>query len=324
MKDETVIEGALTGAALAAAIGFSRSDDETQRRVRRNQHETAELGSDFRSLVSNGSMQRLRLAVVQDALAGISVANQQAPVPTLTPTTVQVTRPDLAQNMLHAVQAMNFPPVPGQYNQQGFIESVGELSTLFASLCYEEIRAIIQGFVQSAQPTEEQRVQCYNMANALVMTLYKLDLSKQQYADCFARLFGLALGNNQDPHADPNLAPRIINVDPTIASVVPLGTPNIAAHPYATWNTDYANKWRVTTVAAGAPASTPVFTVQYGSEFRKPGPGGSSQSYQPVVASQFGTVFTIQSTSSVGFVVKTSVGLPGSTSFDVGFGTFAG
>lgn len=324
MNDESNIEGALTGAALAAAIGFARSDDETQRRLRRNQADTAEIGSDFRALVTNGVMQRLRLSVVQDALAGISVANQQAPVATLTPTTVQITRPNLADNMLTAIQSMGFPPAAGSYNQQGFIETVGELSALFACLTYEEVRAVVQGFVQPTQPTEDQRVQCYNMANALIMTLYKLDLSKQQYADCFARLFGLGLGTTQDPHADPNQGPKIISVDPTITSVVALGAPNIPSHPYATWNTDYANKWRVTTVAAGAPASTAIFTVQYGTEFRKPGPGGGTQAYQPVVLSQLAGQFTIQSTSSVGFVVKTSVALSGSTSFDVGFGTLAG
>ena len=103
--------------------------------------------------------------------AGLSVANQPNPVPSVTPSTAGVSRPDLAANMSTAVADLKWPPKPGQYDERGHIITVGELTALASALACEEVRAFIQGFVQSKQPTTAHKVQIYQTANALVSAL---------------------------------------------------------------------------------------------------------------------------------------------------------
>ncbi len=321
MENNNKLEGLLLGAATAAAVGFARTDDETQRRLRHTREDVRDVQRDLRDLLSNGSIQRLFMAVVQDAIAGLSIANPLAVNPTLTPSAVAQARPDLATSMEAAVAELTFPPKAGVYTQNGYIESVGELTQLFTSLTFEENRSFIQGLAQEKQPTPAQKIQAYYAANALMSVLYGLNLTWAQYQDAWRRLFG-GQGATDD-HKSPTKAPRIVGIDGTIQSVVALGSPDVSGYPYQTFNTDYANKWRITVSAAGSPASTNLFTVQFGTEFRQPGPGGGTQAYQPVVLSQ-DTKLNIAAVTSSGFTVRNTFGLAGSVVMDCGFATVAG
>lgn len=316
------LEGLLSGAAIAAAVGFSRTDDETQRRLRHVREDAREAQRDIRDLIGNGAIQRLFMSVVQDAIAGLSIANPTTVNPTLTPSSVAQTRPDLANSMEAAVAELSWPPKPGHYNTAGYIESVGELTQLFTALTFEENRAFIQGLAQEKQPTAAQKIQAFFVSNSLISTVYGLNLTWQQYVDAWKRLFGVVQGTTDD-HRSPQKPPRIIGIDPTIVSVIPLGQPDVPGFPYATYNTDIANKWRVTVSSGGTPASTNLFTVQFGSEFRQPGPGGGTSAYQPVVLSQ-DTKLNIASVTSAGFTVRNTFGLSGSITMDMGFATVAG
>lgn len=321
MENNNKLEGLLLGAATAAAVGFARTDDETQRRLRHTREDVRDVQRDLRDLTNHGAIQRLLMFVVQDAIAGLSIANPMTVNPTLTPSAVAQARPDLASSMEAAVAELSFPPKAGNYTANGYIESIGELTQLFTVLTFEEERAFLQGLAMGKQPTAGQKLQAYYAANSLMTALYGLNLTWQQYLDAWHRLFGV--GGATDDHRSPLKAPRIVGIDPTIASVVALGSTDVGGYPYGTYNTDYANKWRITVSGPGSPASTNMFTVQFGTEFRVAGPGGALQSYQPVVISQ-DTKLNITAVTSSGFTVKTTYGLNGGQVIDCGFATVAG
>lgn len=315
------LEGLLLGAATAAAVGFARTDDETQRKLRHTREDVRDVTRDLRELTNHGAVQRLMMSVVQDAIAGLSIANPMIANPTLTPSAVAQVRPDLATSMEAAVAELNFPPKAGMYTQNGYIEAIGELTQLFTVLAFEEPRSFLQGLALEKQPTGVQKVQAYRAANALMTALYGLNLTWEQYLEAWRRLFG-AQGVTDD-HRSPLKAPRIVAIDGSIQSVMALGNPDVPGHPYATYNTDISNKWRITVSALGSPASTNLFTVQFGTEFRNPGPGGGFQSYQPVVISQ-DTKLNIAQVTSSGFIVKTTYALAAQAVIDCGFATVVG
>ena len=153
MNKLETLEGVLSGAALAAAEGFAREGDETQRKIRIARDDSTRALREIEDLNTRGEAVRSRMPVVMDFDAGLSVANQPNPVPSVTPSTAGVGRPDLAANMSTAIADLKWPPKPGQYDERGNIMAIGELTALASALTYEELRAFLQGLVQSRQAT---------------------------------------------------------------------------------------------------------------------------------------------------------------------------
>ena len=314
------LEGVLSGAALAAAAGFAREGDETQRKIRIARDDSTRALRDIEDLNTRGEVVRSRMPVVMDFDAGLSVANQPNPVPSVTPSTAGVGRPDLAANMSTAVADLKWPPKPGQYDERGNIMTIGELTALASALTYEEPRAFLQGLVQSRQPTPAQKVQIFYAANALTAALYSLNLNEEQYLQAWKSFFTGETGSAtlSDAHGLVTSPPVASIIDPGIASVVPLGLPNIPTCSYAHQNTDYASKWRVT-LGANVAAGSAAFQITFGtSPWVKNG-----KPYQPVVLSS-SPLLTVSAVTASGFTVKTVQAIGGALTVDVGFSVYAG
>jgi hypothetical protein len=315
------LEGVLSGAALAAAAGFAREGDETQRKIWIARDDSTRALREIEELNTRADVVRARMPVVMDFDAGLSIANQPNPVPSVTPSAAGVVRPDLAMNMSTAIADLKWPPKPGQYDERGNILTIGELTALASALTYEELRAFLQGLVQSRQPTAAQKMQIFLAANGLTTALYGLNLSGDQHVQAWKSFFaggaGGAGGATGTPETDPHglvTSPPVANVvDPGITSVVPLGLPSIPALQYAHQNTDRASKWRVF-VGAGVAVGGTAFQVTFGtSPWVKNG-----KPYQPVVLSS-SPVFVVSNVTSNGFTVKTAQGLTGASTLDVSF-----
>lgn len=317
MGNQKELEGLLVGSGVALAVGFAQADNDTQRRLRQNQRDARTALSELTDLEARGDMIRSRLAVVQDAQVGLAVATSPPNAPSLLPSTTAQTRPDLSANMEVAAEDMQWPPRAGTYTANGYIESIGELTTLFTSLTYEEVRSILQGLVQAKQPKANQKVQMVRAANALVATLYGLDLTWDEYVAAWKRLFGPG-GAASDPHKTPSRPPTVNMFDPTIASVVALGTPDINGYPTPHLNTDQASKWRITVGNNVVPANTNLFQVQFGSPYMSNG-----GSYTPVVIPQVPMLYPAVATNT-GFVVRNMFSLGPNSSIDVAFTTITG
>ncbi len=318
------LEGVLSGAALAAAAGFAREGDETQRKLRIARDDASKALRELEDLNSRGDVVRSRMPAVMDFMAGLSIAHQPSPAPSLTPSLAGLTRPDLAANMATAVADLKWPPKPGQYDERGNIITVGELTALASALTCEEVRAFVQGFVQSRQPTAAHKVQIFNAANALVSVLEELNLSRDQHVEVWKGLFTGAPGGpsgtvvGADPHRLTSSPPVAQVVDPGVASVVPLGQPELANYPYAHQNTDQASKWRVT-FGASVSAGTTAFQINFGTHpWLKDG-----KPYQPVVMCSAPQLAVAVVTYN-GFSVKTVQGIGGASVIDVGFAVWAG
>lgn len=315
-------EGALVGAVTAAAAGFAREGDETQRKIWIARDDATKALREIEELNTRGDIVRSRMPPVMDFIAGLSIVHQPNPTPSVTPSTAALTRPDFAANMADAVSEMKWPPKPGQYDERGNIITVGELTAMATALVAEETRSILQGFVQSKPPTAAHKMQLYLAANTLVSILQSVNLSREQYVEAWKHLFssGKTSGGTSgtDPHRLITSPPMAQVVDPGIASVVPLGQPELVNYPYAHQNTDCASKWRVTlsaNVAAGATA----FQVTFGTyPWLKDG-----KAYQPVVVCS-SPLFVVSQVTSNGFTVKTVQGLGAASTLDVGFAVWAG
>ena len=320
MNKLETLEGVLSGAALAAAAGFAREGDETQRKIRIARDDSTRALREVEELNTRGEVVRSRMPVVMDFDAGLSVANQPNPVPSVTPSTAGLGRPDLAANMSTAIADLKWPPKPGQYDERGNILSIGELTALASALTYEELRAFLQGLVQSKQPTPAQKIQIFYAANALTAALYSLNLSEEQYLQAWKSFFTGQPGGTApaDDHGLVTSPPVASIIDPGIASVVPLGLPNIPNYSYAHQNTDYASKWRVT-VSANVAAGSAAFQITFGTNpWVKNG-----KPYQPVVLSS-SPLLVVSSVTASGFIVKTVQGIGGASTLDVGFSAWAG
>jgi len=314
------LEGVLSGAALAAAAGFAREGDETQRKIRIARDDSTRALREIEELSTRGEVVRSRMPVVMDFDAGLSIASQPNPVPSVTPSTAGVTRPDLAANMSTAIADLKWPPKPGQYDERGNILSTGELTALASALTYEEPRAFLQGLVQSKQPTPGQKVQIFYAASALMAALYSLNLSEEQYLQAWMCFFTGQPGGiaPEDAHGLVTSPPVASIIDPGISSVVPLGLPNIPNYSYPHQNTDYASKWRVT-VSANVVAGSAAFQISFGtSPWVKNG-----KPYQPVVLAS-SPQLVVSSVTPSGFIVKTVQGIGGTSTVDVGFSVWAG
>jgi len=314
------LEGVLSGAALAAAAGFAREGDETQRKIRIARDDSTRALREIEELNTRAEVVRSRMPVVMDFDAGLSVANQPSPVPSVTPSTAGVGRPDLAANMSTAIADLKWPPKPGQYDERGNIMAIGELTALASALTYEELRAFLQGLVQSRQPTPAQKIQIFYVANTLIAALYSLNLNEEQYLQTWKSFFAGGVGGatQEDAHGLVTSPPVASIIDPGIASVVPLGLPSIPTCSYAHQNTDYASKWRVT-VGANVVAGSAAFQITFGtSPWVKNG-----KPYQPVVLCS-SQLFVIAAVTPSGFTVKTVQGMGGASTVDVGFAVWAG
>ena len=322
-KRETA-EGAGYGAVLAATVGLTREGDETQRKLRIARDDATRALRELEELSTRGDTLRSRMPPVMDFIAGLSLAHQPSPAASVTPNTAALARPDFAGNMADAVAEMKWPPKPGQYDERGNILAVGELTVMASALIAEETRALIQGFLQTRPPTAAHKLQLYYAANALVSTLQTINLSRDQHAEVWKRLFagemsGTSGGTSEaEPHRQVKSPPTAQVVDPGIASVMPLGQPELVNYPYAHQNTDCASKWRVTMgaiVAAGATA----FQVTFGTyPWLKDG-----KPYQPVVLCS-SPLFVVSVVTSNGFTVKAAQGLSAAAVQDVGFAVCAG
>lgn len=318
------LEGALVGAAAAAAVGFAREGDETQRKLRIARDDSTKALREIEDLNTRADVVRSRMPPVMDVLAGFSIAHQPNPAPSVTPSTAALMRPDLAANMANAVQNMTWPPKPGQYDERGNIIAVGELTALSSALTCEEVRAFEQGLVQSKPPSAAHKVQIYYAANTLVSVLQSCNLSWDQHAEAWKRHLtcgpgGAAGGTSAaDPHRLVTSPPMAQVVDPGIASVMPLGQPELVNYPYAHQNTDYASKWRVS-LGANVPAGATAFQVPFGTyPWIKDG-----KPYQPVVLCSSPLLVVSQVTSN-GFTVKAVQGISAASTLDVGFAVCAG
>ncbi len=320
MNKLETLEGVLSGAALAAAAGFAREGDETQRKIRIARDDSTRALREVEELNTRGEIIRSRMPVVMDFDAGLSVANQPNPVPSVTPSTAGVGRPDLAANMSTAIADLKWPPKPGQYDERGNILAIGELTALASALTYEEVRAFLQGLVQSKQPTPAQKIQMFYAANALTSALYGLSLTEGQYLQAWKSFFSGSIGGptESDAHGSVTSPPVVNLIDPGLVSVVPLGLPHLPTYGYAHQNTDYVSKWRVT-VGANVVADRVAFQISFGtSPWVKEG-----KPYQPVVLCS-SPLFAISAVTSSGFTVKTVQGISAATTVDVGFMVGAG
>lgn len=318
------LEGALLGAAAATVTGFAHESDETQRKLRIARDDASRALREIEELNTRGDATRLRMPPVMDFIAGLSIAHQPSPTPSVTPSTAALARPDFAANLADAAAEMKWPPRPGQYDERGNIVAVGELTAMASALIAEETRAVLQGFVQSKPPTAAHKVQLYWAANALVSVLQNTNLSRDQHVEIWKRLYtagtgGVAGGTSAaDPHRLVTSPPVAQVVDPGIASVVPLGQPELVNYPYAHQNTDSASKWRVT-MTANVTAGATAFQVTFGTyPWRKDG-----KPYQPVVVCS-SPLWVVSQVTSNGFTVKAAQGISAASTLDVGFAVCAG
>lgn len=327
-NDENNLNGALTGIAIAAAAHWSRYDDDTQRRLRNVRLDAEEALDLIRDMQSRGEVIRSRLPTVMDAQVGIAIASPQPASAALVPSTTPLVRPNLTTQMETAVADMTWPPVPGQYDDRGLVKQAGELTSMFLSLTYEEIRAFVQGLAQARPPSRDCKVQIYYAANALIAQLCGQKLTWQQYKDAWARLFGGAAGaaSTVDAHSDPSRPPIVVGaLGANVTSVVPLSSSSIAGYPYANRNTDSAMRFRIIAGGGNVGAGTTICTIQFGSEYRIRDTTNTLISIQPVVTVNSNTnrIYADNITSTA-FTIANSGQINANSTLDVFISACAG
>lgn len=287
MSKETSFNGAFTGIAMAAASHWSRYDEDTQRRLRNVRQDAEEALDMIRDSQNRADVLRGRLPTVMDAQVGLAIASPQPAAPTVVPSTMPLTRPDLAMEMETTVSQMTWPPEPGQYDDRGMVKRAGELTTMFLALTYEEVRAFVQGLVQSGAPTDTDRRQIYYAAHSLMSTICANRMSHTQYVQAWERVFGGPTPvhqSNIDPHTDVNRPPQIISPLGThVQSIVPLSSQTGAGH-YHNPMTDAAMRLRIVVGASGnVEPMTNLASVRFGTEYKMRTADGSLVPFQPVV-----------------------------------------
>lgn len=318
-RNDENLNGAMTGIAIAAAAHWARYDDDTQRRLRNVRLDAEQALDLIRDMQSRGEIVRSRLPTVMDAQVGISIASPQPSAAAVIPSTTPLVRPDLTSQMETAVSEMTWPPEPGEYDDRGMVKQAGELTSMFLSLTYEEVRAFTQGLAQSRPPSRDCKVQIYYAANALVAQLCGQKLTWQQYKDAWARMFGSGIVTTTlDPHIDPSRPPGVGALGGGVLSVVPLTSlpGGIPGYAYPNRNTDKGMRFRITTNGAVG-AGNPIVTVSFNSEFRdENGP------FQPVVLVNGDLPFYAVNITSLSFVLKSTQGLANAQIYDFFAATF--
>lgn len=315
MSNDTT-NGVLTGMALVAATRWSRYDDETQRRLRINREDVQQAHDLIEEMLNRGEVVRTRLPIVQDAQVGTAMASPAQITPSAVPSIPTMSRPDLFATAEVAISDLSWPPRPGEYDALGNVIKTGELTQMTLSQTFEEVRAFIQGLVQSRSPSREAKVQIFYAANTLIEQLGGLRLTWQQYRDAWARLFGAATGGGTpapsiDPHSDPARPPLVIGALGTnVASVLALSSQNVPGPPYANRNTDSAMRFRITVGANNVGAEQQICTIQFGSEYRYRDPNGILVPYQPAIGiNSKGNCLYADNITSASFALVSSVPL---------------
>lgn len=296
MADNNKTTAALTGMVLATAATWARYDDDTQRRIRNARLDASDALDWVRALSSSGQLLRLRIPVVQDAIAGLGIASKTETSPALLPGTTPYTRPDLASTIRGLIADMKWPPEGGIYDDRGMVKEVGELTAPFLALTYEEDRAWILGLVQSTPPTTEAKLQIYYAAHALAAVVSQLSLTEPAYEAAWLRLFGGSLSTVN--HSDVAKPPTLLSKDNGITSIQPRGLPEIVNYATPHNNTDQASKWRITVGGANVNAGTTIATFQFGSQYRN----AAGVAIEPAVTTSDGR-FRIVNVSSTQFSI---------------------
>lgn len=319
-KTSNAASGALTGAVLAATAAWSRYDDDTQRRLSNVRDDARDAANQIRDLQSRGEAIRARLAVVQDFQVGVAVANATEPSSAVLPTVTPILRPNIFDSMEASIADLNFPPQPGQYDARGMVLKVGEMTALGLALTFQETRAFLQGLLQDRPPSRDGNVQIFYAANALIKVVKDLRLTANDYIGAWQRLFGAGSGSGGATavsHTNVQTAPTVLAVDPGVASMKPLGLPDIPL-PYKHQNTDAANKWRITVGAANINAGAVVSSIQFGQTYTKNG-----EAYQPVVSVN-DPRFQVVNVTATGFQIMNLNQLIATQAYDIYIGVTGG
>lgn len=319
--DTTNVTGAVTGAAIAALAGFVKNDDDTQQRLRTTQQDVRTTIQMLQAFKARGEVLRARLPVVQDFQAGLSAASTLAPTASVIPSTVQQIRPNLAANMEAVVSVAQWPPLPGQYDENGMVQTVGDMGVLAEVLTLQETRALIQAAAQGTAPSSAGLAQIWRAVNALIYQLTQQGLSWQQYQLIWATLFGSGAGSAEQ-HSDPNKPPlgaivQASKIDELTSSKVP-------AYPYANRNTDARNAWRVVASASGNGQGSILAHVTYGQEYRYLGAGNIATALVPSVATNIPHLIHVENLTHQGFDLVATLALGASASLDVHVSVTAG
>ena len=300
-EDFSNVAGAVAGGAVAAIVQLARSSDDTDRRLRDSQNDATGALNWIRQYGGRGEVLRSRLPIVQDFQAGLSAATAQTPAPSVIPPSVPPSRPNLASGMESQVQNMQWPPVTGTYDTQGMLTSVGEMAVLAECLTFQEVRAILQGFVLQTQPNGACQIQLMRMANALAYQVCQQGLTWQQYQQAWANLFsgvsGPAPSASPQAHLDIANPPSGVSAQAGISNVTSLKP-----------STDMAQRWQFTMAPGNLAAGASLFTVMFNASFRFQDTNGNLVGYAPFITPT-NPDWGINSSSAAGFTVTTNTGL---------------
>ena len=285
--DNNNATGALSGALIAGLAHWSRYDDDQARRTRNLKLDLGEVRDTLREYLSRGEVIRSRMPPVQDAQVGLALATQVAPTSAVVPSVTKIGRPEIGED---AAYNLNWPPKTGQFDAQGNVSELGELSTLFLGLTYEELRAFLLGFLQSKSPSQVSKQQIFNASHQLSLELASLGLTPEEYRAAWHWLFTNGVSTAAvDPHRDPYRAPAVVagSLNGGISAFVPLTSlGNVVPGAYPNRNTDEASHWRITT-SAPVGAGQQLAIIRFGTEYRYRS-GGVSSPFQPTVISSAG------------------------------------
>lgn len=303
-KDQELL-GLLGGGLSAAAVHYSRNQDNVERRIDRADDRARDAQDQINRWLNNGTVARLLIATVQDVLAGVAMSSPAPQAPVNVPTTSVVNRPDLSgpQN----ATGNNWPPVAGTYDAEQRIASVGELTKFGLALTYEELRTALLSFVLPTAPTLGNKVQIFNVLNALLHAVVERSLTWDQYKAAWDSFFNSA-GQLFDPHRNPTRIPTVSAFGNQVATVSLLSG-----------STDEVARFRVTAAAGpGIATGTNLFTVAFNTEYRG-SIGGSSQPVAPIVLPErllAHELLPVGVTSSGYSLVLTSGSISGGNSLD--------
>ena len=302
--DFSNVAGAVAGGAVAAIVQLARTSDDTDRRLRDSQNDATGALNWIRQFGSRGEVLRSRLPVVQDFQAGLSAATAQTPGPSVIPPSVPPSRPNLASGMESQVQNMQWPPATGTYDAQGMLTSVGELAVLAECLTFQEVRAILQGFVLQNQPNGACQIQLMRMANALAYQVCQQGLTWQQYQQAWANLFSSPAA--PPPAASPTAAQAHMDIanPPRGVSVAGLVSNVMAIKP----STDMGQRWQFTMAAGNVAAGIPLFAVTFSAPFRFQDTDGGIVGFAPLITPT-SPAYAISGASAAGFTVATNTGI---------------
>lgn len=211
-ETEDKLGAALTGMAVSAALHMVRQGRDATDRIDRNRDDLDALRLQVRDWLANGHVLRDTMPPVADFLSGIALSREQEPAPTLLPNFTKYSRPDLVSALQVAVPDFTWPPRQGEYTENGYIKKAGELVSLGVIVTYEEIRAILHGFVLQQQPNTEQKRALFFAANTLAAALAaRVSWTHVQWRAKWEQIFGPA------PHVE---APKVTAQVQTIGSQV--------------------------------------------------------------------------------------------------------